>query len=96
MHNEEKRIVPEHNTWIEGSMEDLIKSEFYKSIKYEPEGKVLLDKLKGSIEVKVIIGYNIASLLVLEVTRNSDKIKCGAFEYKRCEEQPQVLIKQNS
>ncbi len=74
--------VSPYNTWIKGTMQDLIKSDFYSTIRYEKSGKIFLEYLKKG-HAKAIIGANAGASLILEAKKTGNKIEYRGFDVNK-------------
>jgi hypothetical protein len=73
----------EFNTIYMGSIEELLTSEFYQCIKYDPIGKEFLKQLKEKGIAKAIIGGNMRESLVLEAKKTGDQYQFSAVEIEK-------------
>jgi hypothetical protein len=62
----------EINTVYTESLEELLATEFYKSIKYDPSGKEFLKRLEETGDAKVCIGGGFNNVMVLRVKKLGD------------------------
>jgi len=75
--------IKEFNTVYTESLEELLGTEFYKSIKSDPIGKEFLKQLKEKGEATALIGGNISESLVLEAKKTGEKYQYCAVEMEK-------------